>query len=602
LQYGYVLESSDAWLVAGSITDDWFESNGCRDWDANPEVDVHRIDPNSGQRVPIYSGWDSSEFGLEVAMSDDGQRAVLGVFVPPEGTLKVIDIETGDLIQTITPPPLIAGVGLSPDGSIAVSSGDIGTVRLYDVASGEFLVEVPAPETGANATGTWFSEDGSLIYVPHFDGVVRIYDTTTGALVSKLPPIDDVATLTQLTADNQRAVVFGGGLARVSALGAADTAEVAHLNPCGPAAADVFFMNRGLAVHDDLVTIYAFCDFTGGSYDEQPMAFTYEFATGELIATHRTSGQRFAVIGDSIAAMELWTERADGTVVAGEVSIVDLRSGEIIDTLPNICNWNWDAYFDENSLDCVDGSGVGFNNEDIVMSQDRNIVAIGTEESPGAAWAWNRSNGVFIELGDPIAVMALSPDETRLAASEPVDLGKRAEGALRLYSTDTFELLAEVSTAGEPFGRSGIDFTRDGASIVGITNSGLVRFHDAVTLEETDLFAPHEVGARDIDLNLDGQMMATVGLDGFARVWDVDTLTLLHEIEVGGLPTAVAFAEDDSQLAVTTRHGGVNVFHLDLDNILDVARERLRRDFTEDECRLYFPDGGCPTFEEVSSG
>jgi hypothetical protein len=93
-----------------------------------------------------------------------------------------------------------------------------------------------------------------------------------------------------------------------------------------------------------------------------------------------------------------------------------------------------------------------------------------------------------------------------------------------------------------------------------------------------------------------------VGLDGFARVWDLNTLTLLHEIEVGGLPTAVAFAEDDSQLVVTTRHGGVDVFHLELDSILDVAGERLRRGFTEDECRVYFPDGDCPTFEEVSAG
>ncbi|MGA9596192.1 MAG: hypothetical protein WBV06_08550, partial [Acidimicrobiia bacterium] len=66
--------------------------------------------------------------------------------------------------------------------------------------------------------------------------------------------------------------------------------------------------------------------------------------------------------------------------------------------------------------------------------------------------------------------------------------------------------------------------------------------------------------------------MATVGDDGYARVWDLETLTLLDEIEVGGLPTAVAFAEDDTQLAVVTRPGGVRIFNLELDKILDEAQ------------------------------
>lgn len=96
--------------------------------------------------------------------------------------------------------------------------------------------------------------------------------------------------------------------------------------------------------------------------------------------------------------------------------------------------------------------------------------------------------------------------------------------------------------------------------------------------------------------------MATVGLDGFARVWELDTLTLVHEIFVGGLPTAVAFATDDSQLLVTKRHGGVDVFRLELDSILDVARSRLRRGFTSAECLEFFSDGGCPTIDEILAG
>jgi len=96
--------------------------------------------------------------------------------------------------------------------------------------------------------------------------------------------------------------------------------------------------------------------------------------------------------------------------------------------------------------------------------------------------------------------------------------------------------------------------------------------------------------------------MATVGRGGFARVWDLETLALLHEINFGGLPAAVTFAEDDTQLVISTRTGPVRVFHLEFEGVLDGARQRLRRGFTETECNVYFPDTECPTLEEILAG
>lgn len=53
---------------------------------------------------------------------------------------------------------------------------------------------------------------------------------------------------------------------------------------------------------------------------------------------------------------------------------------------------------------------------------------------------------------------------------------------------------------------------------------------------------------------------------------------------------------------MTTRHEGVRIFHLELADILDVARGKLHRGFTDDECRVYFPDTSCPTVEEIMAG
>jgi WD40 repeat protein len=397
-------------------------------------------------------------------------------------------------------------------------------------------------------------------------------------------------------------VVFGDGKARVSTLAVSGNTELAGFDPCGPGAQDAFYLNRGITVHEDLLTILMSCDDDFDEDGPSEAIYTFSRVTGELLSTQNVWGQRFAATDSNIAAVQTWRQEPDGSFVVGELTIVDLRTGEHIETLPDLCGWDGFAFLTVPAIECVTDADVGVENTDLVISPDGNIVAIGSWEWPGEAFTWNRTTGAFAELGLDLRVLAFSPDGSRLAGAQPLDLEDRLEGALLLYSTNDFTLLAEQPTVDDPFSRNGIDFTPDGSSIVGITESGAVRFHDARTLEETRLFTPHEIRARDIDFSLDGLRMATVGLDGFARVWDLETLTLLHEIEVGGLPTAVAFAEDDTQLVVVTRAGGVRIFNLDLDNILDVARDRLRRGFTEDECRVYFPDGDCPTMQEVLAG
>ena len=41
------------------------------------------------------------------------------------------------------------------------------------------------------------------------------------------------------------------------------------------------------------------------------------------------------------------------------------------------------------------------------------------------------------------------------------------------------------------------------------------------------------------------------------------------------------------------------MFHLAYADLLDEARQRIRRGFTEAECRIHFRDGDCPTVEEM---
>jgi WD40 repeat protein len=133
---------------------------------------------------------------------------------------------------------------------------------------------------------------------------------------------------------------------------------------------------------------------------------------------------------------------------------------------------------------------------------------------------------------------------------------------------------------------------------------GDIVVYDIETLEEVGGW----VGAHNGQINhLDvsgGSMLASVATDGFAKVWDLETGELLHDIQVAedDRGQAVAFANDDQHLLVSVAGGPLAIYTLDVDELFAIARGRLARGFSASECLQYFPDTDCPTLEEMRSG
>jgi WD40 repeat protein len=93
----------------------------------------------------------------------------------------------------------------------------------------------------------------------------------------------------------------------------------------------------------------------------------------------------------------------------------------------------------------------------------------------------------------------------------------------------------------------------------------------------------------------DGKLLASGSFDRTVRIWNVATgaelLTLpVHTNNVWG----VAFNPDGKRLATASWDGTVRVFLLNLDELIELARSRLTRWFTLDECRQYLHTDTCP--------
>lgn len=130
-------------------------------------------------------------------------------------------------------------------------------------------------------------------------------------------------------------------------------------------------------------------------------------------------------------------------------------------------------------------------------------------------------------------------------------------------------------------------------------------FMDGSTLEHLDRISDaHDGGINDLAINAEGTLLASAGVDGFVRVWDIETRTVVHQIpisNVGGVG-GVAFLESGEHIAASNQADGeLRIVALDTGELLDIARTRLTRTFTETECATYRIDP-CPTLEDIQAG
>ncbi|MEE9216242.1 MAG: WD40 repeat domain-containing protein, partial [Anaerolineales bacterium] len=105
----------------------------------------------------------------------------------------------------------------------------------------------------------------------------------------------------------------------------------------------------------------------------------------------------------------------------------------------------------------------------------------------------------------------------------------------------------------------------------------------------------HEGNVTGVAFNPTGNILASSSFDGTVRLWDINSGDELSTLTDRAFPMeGVDFSPDGRHVVAAGNDGLIRVFVASLEELMDLARSRLSRGLTGDECRQYLHLTACP--------
>lgn len=538
-----------------------------------PDGRVGMYDPATGKQIQAPGQIDAK---LSVAFSPDGSRLLTVAY----GNLpKVWNPKTGrELVAFPGHTDFIGGAFFSPDGRRILTASDDGTARVWDAQSGAQLLEL-----GGQPGFVWsaaFSPDGKRIATAS-GNEAHVWDAATGEELFTLTAHKNEVFAVAFSPDGSRLAT--GSLDRtVKIWDATSGAELFTLAGHSGAVYGLSFNPEGtrLASSSD--------DGTVRLWDVSP---SREFLTLSL----RDSGGQVAYSADG--------SRMATSGENGAIKIWDARTGSDLMTLPGSGTFIKDLLFSpdgallfsagaDSRLQAWDPATGSLLTElpahsgplnGLAITQDGACLATVSDDYKAKIWAV--SNGVVsseplltLEHPGSVYAVAFNRDGSRLVTGAQ-------DGAARIWDTVTGREI--LTLRGHTDAVSAVTFNADGSRVATSSWDGTGRVWDASTGQQLFELRGHTNGVTSIGFSMDGSRIATVSRDGTAKLWDAVTGNELLTFAGDGTGLNDLAFSPDGKLLATGGDNGVRVYLLQLDDLIALARTRVTRGLTGDECRKY---------------
>ena len=223
----------------------------------------------------------------------------------------------------------------------------------------------------------------------------------------------------------------------------------------------------------------------------------------------------------------------------------------------------------------------------VVTSMDFNPdkTRLATAGQDGRVFVWDLASGrMLLKLfghEDAVLDITYSPDG-RLVATGSKD------GTARIWDATTGQLLQILS--GHSDSINDVDFSPDGTRLLTASSDTTVQIWDLQTGRALLTLRGHSTAVLSVDFSPDGTRIATGSEDNVATVWDASTGQALLTLP----GTIVEFTPDGKRLMVISSDYVAQGYFLDVHELMDLARSRLLRKLTLEECQKYLHLDACP--------
>ena len=251
----------------------------------------------------------------------------------------------------------------------------------------------------------------------------------------------------------------------------------------------------------------------------------------------------------------------------------------------------------------------------VALSPDERLLATGGIRGTIRLWdigtgrmVWSTATGLKVpglqhRLGYSPFWLTFSSNGTRLFSFFPGQrfnaIGVRTGRTLTLPNDRIWRALSADGPRG-PHGGSAISPDVDLAVEFEGNDVRLLRREDPddssfSSWEVVALLEGHTQGINAAAFTDDGERLATASLDGSVRVWNTSTqdVVFMSPVESSAV-VGVAFSRDGSRVTAIYSDGRIVVHAIALEDVIEIARARVTRGFTDEECRTYLHVPTCP--------
>jgi WD40 repeat protein len=503
------------------------------------------------------------EQGRVVALSTDG---TLAITAGDHGTLRVCDAATGQAKSAgMVHGTWVYAAAFSPDDERIATAGDDHAVRVWDWRRGE---PIGAPlEHAAVVHSVRWSPDGARLVTASDDGAARVWAAATSRLVGAPLRHDAAVNTAAFSPDGLRIVTASDDRsARIwdARTGRAGGAPLLHRGAVN--AAEWSRDGRTVATGSDDKTVRVW-DAAAGRPLGKPFAHP-----GSVNAVQWTrDGTRIVTVANDQAA-RVWDVAAHAPVgeplarAAWIYLAQPSADGERIVT----ADWDWNLVLWD--VPTKPASGVALHHAGAVehAAFEAGGERVITASQDGRARLWNA------RTGEAIATLPLVPPADG-------DVVRSPDGRLGIRLSGDDVVLWSLCTGQEQGARlrhtgtvRSARFSPDGRRLVTASDDWTARVWDAATRQPMGEPLRHDGPVVSAEFSPEGDRVVTASEDGTARVWDATSGQPIGEpLRHAGAVRSAGFAPDGQRLVTASADGTARIWDVPTGSAAD-ARLAVR--------------------------